>query len=146
MAGTGPSHPEHLVGTAMQLRARVFDSDHTFCGTKTFERIRCVRGYIDAHLGSNLEVAELARVAKLSPHHFSMLFKQIIGLSPHQYVLYKRICEAQRQLAAGRLTLSEVALNLGFSDQSHFSRAFRKIAGTTPTRYARKAADGKNER
>ncbi len=112
------------------------------CVLPTDERIRCVCGYIDAHLNSNVEVAELARLARLSPHHFSMLFKHFIGLPPHQYVLHKRICEAQRQLAGGGTTLSEVALNLGFSDQSHFSRAFRKITGTTPTRYARRAGNG----
>jgi AraC family transcriptional regulator len=100
------------------------------------EQIRRVCDYIHAHLNSDMEVADLARQVNLSAHHFSMLFKQAIGVPPHQYVLHRRIDEAQRQLAAGRMTLSEVALSLGFSDQSHFSRAFRKITGTTPTRYA----------
>ncbi len=100
-------------------------------------KLRHVCDYIDAHLNSDIQVAELARQVNLSPHHFSMLFKQVTGVSPHQYVLHKRIEEAQLEVAAGRLRLSEMALNLGFSDQSHFSRAFRKITGMTPTRYAR---------
>jgi len=53
-------------------------------------------------------------------------------------VLQERIDAALRQVAAGRMTLSEVALSVGFSDQSHFSRAFRKLTGTTPTQYAGK--------
>ncbi len=103
--------------------------------------VRHVCDYIDAHLSADIQVAELARQVNLSPHHFSMLFKQAMGVSPHQYVLQKRIEEARRQVAAGQLRLSEVALNLGFSDQSHFSRAFRKMTGTTPTRYARAHRD-----
>jgi AraC family transcriptional regulator len=99
------------------------------------QAVRRVCAYIDAHLDSEMEVAELARQVNLSPHHFSMLFKRTIGVSPHQYVLHKRIHAAKRHLAAGGLTLSEVALSLGFCDQSHFSRAFRKITGTTPRQY-----------
>jgi AraC family transcriptional regulator len=91
--------------------------------------------YIHAHLATNIAVAELASQVNLSPHHFSMLFKQALGVSPHQYVLQARIREAQRQLATGRVVISEVALCLGFSDQSHFSRAFRKVTGTTPARF-----------
>jgi AraC-like DNA-binding protein len=91
--------------------------------------------YIGVHLDCELEVAQLAKQVNLSPHHFSMLFKRATGVPPHQYVLHKRIEEAKHHLAAGRLTLSEVALSLGFSDQSHFSRAFRKITGSTPRQY-----------
>jgi AraC family transcriptional regulator len=64
-----------------------------------------------------------------------MLFKHALGIPPHRYVLQERIREAQRKLAVGRMSISELALNLGFSDQSHFSRAFRKVTGTTPKRY-----------
>lgn len=101
-------------------------------------QIQRVCDYIHANLNADMAVADLARVVNLSAHHFSMLFKQALGIAPHQYVLRERIDAAQRQLAAGQMTLSEVALSLGFSDQSHFSRAFRKVTGTTPTRYARK--------
>lgn len=101
-------------------------------------QIQRVRDYVHAHLTSDMAVADLARQVNLSPHHFSMLFKQTVGVPPHQYVLQERIDAALRQVAAGRMTLSEVALSVGFSDQSHFSRAFRKLTGTTPTQYAAK--------
>jgi AraC-like DNA-binding protein len=87
------------------------------------------------NLAADIGVAELAGQMNLSPHHFSMLFKHALGVPPHQFVLQERIHEAQRQLAAGRIEISELALQLGFSDQSHFSRAFRKMTGTTPKRY-----------
>jgi AraC family transcriptional regulator len=101
-------------------------------------QIRRVCEYIQMHLAADIAVAELASQVNLSPHHFSMLFKQALGVPPHQYVLQARIREAQRQLATERAAISEVALRLGFSDQSHFSRTFRKVTGTTPARYGGK--------
>jgi AraC family transcriptional regulator len=98
-----------------------------------------VREYIRAHLASDLGLAEMAGQVNLSPHYFSLLFKHTLGVSPHGYVLQERIREAQRQLAAGRMDISELALHLGFSDQSHFSRAFRRLTGMTPQRYRRSA-------
>jgi AraC family transcriptional regulator len=64
-----------------------------------------------------------------------MRFKHSLGVSPHRYVLGERICEAKQRLATRRMSISEVALSLGFSDQSHFSQTFRKFTGTTPKRF-----------
>jgi AraC family transcriptional regulator len=94
-----------------------------------------IRQYIRANLARDVGLGELADQLSLSPHYFSMLFKHAVGVSPHHYVLRERIHEAQRRLAVGRMPISEVALDLGFSDQSHFSQAFRKMTGTTPKRY-----------
>jgi AraC family transcriptional regulator len=98
-------------------------------------QVKRVREYIRANLGCDISLVELADQVGLSPHYFSLLFKRALGESPHQFVLRERIDEAQRLLASGRTPISEVALNLGFADQSHFSQAFRKITGTTPKRY-----------
>jgi AraC family transcriptional regulator len=98
-------------------------------------QVRRVREYIRTNLASDIGLVELAGQVNLSPHHFSMLFKHALGVPPHHYVLQERIHEAQRQLAMGRMSISQLALILGFSDQSHFSRAFRKMTGTTPKRY-----------
>lgn len=97
--------------------------------------VRRVRDYIRANLASDLGLVKIANQLDLSPHHFSMLFKRAVGVPPHHYVLRERIQEAQRLLAVGQMSISELALNLGFSDQSHFSRVFRKMTGTTPKRY-----------
>jgi AraC family transcriptional regulator len=98
-------------------------------------QMRRVRDYIKANLARDMGLAELAEQAQLSPHYFSMRFKHTLGVSPHRYVLRERIHEAQRQLAAREASISEVALSLGFSDQSHFSQTFRKLTGTTPKRF-----------
>jgi AraC family transcriptional regulator len=98
-------------------------------------QIRRVRDYIRANLARDMGLAELAEQAQLSPHYFSMRFKHTLGVSPHRYVLRERIDEAQRRLAVRQASISEVALSLGFSDQSHFSQTFRKLTGTTPKRF-----------
>ncbi len=98
-------------------------------------QVRRVREYIRANLTGDVDLTELANQVNLSPHYFSRLFKQALGDSPHHYVLRERIHEAQKRLTAGRMSISEVALSLGFSDQSHFSQTFRKMTGTTPKRY-----------
>jgi AraC family transcriptional regulator len=106
--------------------------------TLSVAQVARVCEYIRTNLESDLGVAELAGLVNLSPHYFSMLFRRAFGVPPHQYVLQERITEARKLLATGRMTLSELATHLGFSDQSHFSRAFRKMTGTTPRSYQRR--------
>jgi AraC family transcriptional regulator len=79
---------------------------------------------------------QMASVARLSPYHFARGFKAATGLPPHQYVIARRIERAQHLLRTnGELRLAEVALRVGFSDQSHFSFHFKRIAGVTPRQF-----------
>jgi AraC family transcriptional regulator len=105
-------------------------------------QIRRVRDYVLANLSRDMGLAELAEQARLSPHYFSMRFKHTLGVSPHRYVLRERIHEAQRRLAARPTSISEVALSLGFADQSHFSQTFRRLTGTTPKRFKEHVLNG----
>jgi len=100
-------------------------------------QVRLVRDYIQANLACSVRLAELADQVRLSPHYFSALFKHSFGIPPHHYVLRQRIEEAQRRLVDGSISISDVALSLGFSDQSHFSQTFRKVTGTTPKQFQR---------
>jgi AraC-like DNA-binding protein len=65
-------------------------------------------------------------------YHFAREFKHSVGVTPHCYVLQKRVEQAQDMLARTDLSVAEIALAAGFSDQSHFTRQFRHIVGTTP--------------
>ena len=96
-----------------------------------------VLDFIRANLGSDLGVAELASVAHLSPSHFTQVFRRSVGMTPHQFVMRERIAEAKRLLAAGCMSVAEVALGLGFSSQSHFHAIFRRATGISPKRYQR---------
>lgn len=91
--------------------------------------------YIRTHLESELSLASMARVACLSPYHFSRAFKSSTGLSPHQYVLRARVEAAKRLLVARDMSLSEIAFRVGFFDQSHLSRHFKRHYGATPNAF-----------
>jgi AraC family transcriptional regulator len=94
-----------------------------------------VRDYVTAHLSSDIALVDLARIAGFSAHHFAMLFKSTFGDTPHRYVLAQRVDAARRLLREDGLSISDVALALGFADQSHFTAIFRKATGTTPKRF-----------
>lgn len=72
-----------------------------------------------------------------SPSHFMASFKKVTGYSPHQYVLKLRIEESKRLFRENEMTASEIAIHLGFNDQSHFTRHFKKIIGMTPFQWKR---------
>jgi transcriptional regulator GlxA family with amidase domain len=97
--------------------------------------MRRVRGYVDAHLGVSIDLATLAGVAGVSIHHFARGFKQSAGVTPHHYLTQKRVERAQDLLAHTDLSLSEIALAVGFSDHSHLARHFRQMLGVTPGQF-----------
>jgi transcriptional regulator of acetoin/glycerol metabolism/AraC-like DNA-binding protein len=97
--------------------------------------MRRVREYVEAHLGESIDLAMLAAVAGLSLHHFARQFKQSAGITPHHYLTQKRVQRAQEMLVHTALSLSEIAYATGFSDQSHLSRHFRQLLGTTPREF-----------
>ena len=88
--------------------------------------------YIDAGLGDDLSVTELAEVAGLSTAHFSRLFRATFDKSPHRFVLERRIRAAEKLLSNGQQTIAQVAYQLGFSSQAHFTQMFRRLTGRTP--------------
>jgi AraC family transcriptional regulator len=88
--------------------------------------------YIHEHLSHSLTISELAARAGMSPYHFTRSFKQTIGFSPHQYVLWTRVERAKTLLLQGEGPLSALASRLGFADQSHFTRSFKRFVGVTP--------------
>jgi AraC family transcriptional regulator len=96
-----------------------------------------VLDYIGANLGRDLTITELAAVANMSPHHFSLRFKRSVGVTPHQWVVRARVREAERLLRAQSMSVAEVALALGFASQTHFTDVFHRVTGTTPRHYRR---------
>ena len=98
-------------------------------------RLKDVLDYIHSNLGSNLSVAEIARVARISPYHFGKLFKRSTGQTLHQYVLAQRILRAEVLLATTDLGLAQIALTIGLTNQSHFTTLFKQKEGVPPGRY-----------
>ncbi|TVT75178.1 MAG: AraC family transcriptional regulator [Denitromonas halophila] len=90
--------------------------------------------YIEAHLDHALDLEQLAAIAGLSMHHFARAFANHFHLSPHRYVQARRVLRA-KQLLAGAQRPLDVALDAGFTDQSHLTRWFRQAYGVTPAEY-----------
>jgi transcriptional regulator of acetoin/glycerol metabolism/AraC-like DNA-binding protein len=97
--------------------------------------LRRVRTHVEEHLAERIPLAELAAAARLSVYHFSREFKRTVGVSPHSYVIRRRVEKAQVLLARTDLLLSDIAVACGFFDQSHLSRHFRQLTGLTPAEY-----------
>ena len=89
--------------------------------------------YIDLHLQENIALEVLAEIAQLSVHHFARAFRQSLGIPPHNYIVQRRVEHAQQLLRNTDLPLSEIAIEAGFTDQSHLARHFRTITGVSPS-------------
>ena len=99
-----------------------------------------VRTHIQTHLDNALPVAGLAAVAGLSPFHFARKFKTMVGMPPHSYVTKMRIERACLLLAETDVPLREIARDLGYSDQSGFTKVFGDHMGMPPGAYRRVTA------
>jgi len=97
--------------------------------------MRRVREFVEEHLEENISIQALANIAGLSMYHFARAFKQSEGMTPHEYLIQRRVQRTKDLLAETDLSLSEIALASGFSDQSHCARRFREHVGVTPSSY-----------
>jgi AraC-like DNA-binding protein len=95
--------------------------------------------YLSQHCARNVTLAELAATVGLDGFHLTRTFTRAIGMPPHAYHLQQRLRTAQGRLAAGE-GVTDVAQALGFADQAHLTRLFKRLTGVTPGRY--RAAHG----
>jgi AraC family transcriptional regulator len=97
--------------------------------------------WIDAHAHEAVDLDASARVAGISAFHFLRLFVNVLGVTPHQYLVRSRLRRAAHLLATDARAITEIAYAVGFNDLSHFVRSFRRAAGVSPRGF-RKAARG----
>jgi AraC family transcriptional regulator len=98
-------------------------------------KLRAALEYIEEHLDSEIALEDLAATVYLSAFHFARLFRASTGLPPHQYVITRRIERAKQLLRDDELSLAQVAARVGFWDQGHFTRHFKRVVGVTPKRF-----------
>ena len=99
-------------------------------------KLRTVIEYVTKNLEGTPRLEQMAAVAQLSRSHFTRQFKAATGLAPHQYVIARRVERAQHLLKSDdEVSLAEVAVRVGFADQSHFSFHFKRMVGVTPRQF-----------
>lgn len=101
-------------------------------------RIHAIMNAILEQPSGNHNLEELAAQAGVTPTHFCRLFKKATGVSPHQYVMRARLDRAQHMLEQSDMAMATIADALGFTSQSHFTRAFRQFAGETPSDFRKR--------
>jgi AraC family transcriptional regulator len=105
-------------------------------------KLRAVLEYVEKHLDASPTLEQMAAIARLSPTYFASQFKRTTGLPPYRYVIGRRIARAKQALqTGGELSLAQVALQAGFSDQSQFSRHFKRFIGVTPGEFRRQGIE-----
>jgi len=115
-------------------------TDHTHKYLPMFNDQKIVKNsidYINDSLEYNLSLDDLAENSNLSKYHFLRVFKKSVGLTPYQYILTQRIHKAKDLILNGS-ALSHAGLEVGFNDQSHFIRSFRKMHGYSPKELIKK--------
>jgi AraC-like DNA-binding protein len=94
--------------------------------------LRRVRSHIEDHLATGADLLSLAQLAGVSCCHFSRAFKRSMGMPAHHYLITRRISAAIALIRDTDRALSDISLEVGFADQSHFSRTFVQLTGLTP--------------
>ncbi|HWD98345.1 MAG TPA: AraC family transcriptional regulator [Bryobacteraceae bacterium] len=128
---------------AIELAARAIEveggiqRDHTDGGPGPLARVSRVIRAIENEPGLPVDLASLARMARLSPYHFLRTFQGLTGVTPHQYLLRARLRRAAVRLVSEERKVAEIAFDCGFGDLSNFNRAFRNEFGMTPRIYRR---------
>lgn len=104
-------------------------------------RLRLATTYIEENLGGPVRLEDVARATGLTRMHFAAQFRAATGVRPHAYLLHRRIERAKTLLMRLDATVVEIALEVGFHSQAHFSTVFKRLAGDSPSTWRRRALD-----
>jgi AraC-like DNA-binding protein len=125
-----------LLWTLSRLILRYADDHPRPCPlAKEHMGIQRVRSYLEENYAENISLEQLAAIAHLSPFHLLRSFRDQLGMPPHAYQIHLRIMHAKRMVRMG-LPCVDTAIAVGFADQSHFSRHFKRIVGVPPGQYS----------
>ncbi len=138
----GASGPLFLEALGVLMAARLLRNDasskvgRAAAGGLETGRLRRVIDHVEEQLSENLTLETLSTIAGLSAHHFASAFRASTGVSPHRYILERRIARSIERLSLGKESVTEIAHALGFSSHGHFTTSFRRHTGVTPTTFA----------
>ena len=101
-------------------------------------RLNRLKNFIHENLHLDLSIADLAKEVNLSEFHFSRMFKQSTGMTPHAFMTKKKIDRACELLKKGQFSINEISVALGFKNQTHFSMLFKRVLGMSPREFKNK--------
>ncbi|HSM96856.1 MAG TPA: AraC family transcriptional regulator [Rhizomicrobium sp.] len=134
---------EAALAFASRFAGAMTGKRHERISAQARERRRAVdaAAWIEAHSTQDIDLARVAKRSGISAFHFLRVFANVLGVTPHQYLVRARLRHAARLLAGEERTITDIALDVGFADLSNFVRSFRRAAGVSPRAF-RKAARG----
>ncbi|MCP4788545.1 MAG: AraC family transcriptional regulator [Fuerstiella sp.] len=103
-----------------------------------FQELLSAVRFMDENYMTTISMKEMAEIAGLSSTHFNFRFRNILRMSPTEYIMSRRIQDAQKLLTGTSQAISQIAATVGFFDQSHFTKRFRKFTGMTPLAYRKR--------
>jgi AraC family transcriptional regulator len=135
----GRLYAEHLIHAFTQ---RLLLRDHAKGNSLPIKaapwpRLQHVLDLMHANLSVDLDLRSIAKESGYSRSHFLRLFRRVMGITPHQYLLQLRVQQAQRLIKENSSDLVDIALACGFSSHTHMSRMFRQAISVTPSEYRR---------
>jgi AraC-like DNA-binding protein len=130
------THTRFLLTVGDLLRRHAVDRPPSARVHAVPDAVRRAREYLEAHADESVALADLSRVTGLHPLYLVRVFHRAVGLPPHAYLTQIRVQRAKRRLAAGE-PAATVAATVGFAEQSHLTRHFKRQLGVTPGQYAR---------
>lgn len=128
---------EELCAWLVEMLERIMDAIHTHHGYPISVMVGAAVQHMEQHLGEDLSRDDVARIACLSPAHFSRVVKQTFGQSFTDLLTQMRVDRAREMLVLSEHSIIRIALECGFSDQSYFTKVFKKLTGQTPGEYRR---------
>ncbi len=108
---------------------------HPDTQSKQLIKLKPVMQYIEDHMGESITAERMAEMIDMSPKYFYSFFKANIGLTPQNYITRIRMNRARALLSAGELTIKEIAYQLGYADPYTFSKVFKRMHKTSPSKF-----------
>jgi AraC family transcriptional regulator len=136
---------DSLILSMLMALSRAATQDNHPAGGLAPWKMRRLECFVEAHLGDDLSLDNLAHQVGVSRSHLGRVFKQTIGQSPFEWVRSKRIERAKQLLSEGRLPVAEIAIATGFADQAHLTRAFGRLVGVPPGAWRRRLSGAEIE-
>ena len=131
----GASVCHHMINALLTILTNQLPQEKLFQRSKFDASFQACKAFIDAHFTENISVEELSKIANMSVSGFSHQFKKVFGLSPIQYLIRLKIGLGQKLLITTDKSVTEISMDLGYDNVSHFNNQFKNFVGTSPGNY-----------